>query len=78
MDKFDNFMVTMGCIKLDILEPAPAKRSSQEKMGSPSNWESAHRSIVSTYRYSFQGKEKDDELKGSGKTFLTRKNGFPK
>ena len=61
----------MGCIKLDILNQLPTKRSSQGFLGSPSNWESAHRSVASTYRFGFNGMELDNETKGIGSHYTT-------
>lgn len=56
----------MDCIKLDILEIAPAKRSSQIRMGSLSNWKPITKKGVSTYRFGFNGMEEDNEVKGAG------------
>jgi len=54
MDKFDNFMVAMGCIRLDIIDNIPSKRSLQIQMGSLSNWKPITKKGVSTYRFVFR------------------------
>ena len=44
----------MGCIKLDILERAPSKRSSQIRMDFLNDWDPIIKKHVSTYRLRFQ------------------------
>ena len=56
----------MGCVKLNIFESVPAKRSSQILMGSLSNCKPIIKKCVSTYRFGFNGQEQDKELKGNG------------
>ena len=66
MDKFDNFMVAMGCIRLDIIDNIPSKRSSQILMGSLSNWKPITKRVLVLIGSGFQGQEIDDEIKGEG------------
>ena len=59
----------MGCIKLDIIESAPAKHSSQILMGSLSNCKPITKKRGSTYRFGFNGQENDTEIKGTGNSY---------
>ena len=55
----------MGCLKLNIENPTSLKVLNGEKSTNPKTCEKS-------YRYGYQGSEKDDEVKGNGNSYTTK------